>query len=163
MIRRAPFDPAVVALSVVEQSVIRSPKFARLFCYARDRGECQDCHNSIDTMADASRLLQIERFIEERSKVKALVYRCPTLYGAWEVDHIDPLYAVDREAPGAYKFWLPGNLQTICRRCHKRKNRAENRDRRKVRAIVPTEGLTKAKLNKKDRYLARRDARPDWL
>ncbi len=39
----------------------------------------------------------------------------------FEADHITPLCTVDRDAPDAWRFWTIGNLQWLCRPCHKAK------------------------------------------
>lgn len=51
----------------------------------------------------------------------------------WDADHIVPLWAVDRDAPDAFRFWTMANLQTLCRPCHKIKTAREARERASAR------------------------------
>lgn len=49
----------------------------------------------------------------------------PQHINEWYADHITPLWRVDREHPKAFWFWTIGNLQTLCRACHKKKTAEE--------------------------------------
>jgi 5-methylcytosine-specific restriction endonuclease McrA len=51
--------------------------------------------------------------------------------GAAELDHVVPLWRVDLmpKARRTVRWWLPGNLQTLCRPCHKEKTAREAKER----------------------------------
>lgn len=49
--------------------------------------------------------------------------------GAWDLDHIKPLW----ESNGDPSFWQLGNMQTLCRPCHKTKTSQEATRRAEIR------------------------------
>lgn len=51
----------------------------------------------------------------------------------FEVDHIVPLWSINRDAPGALAFWGPTNLQLLCCPCHRAKSRIEAASRAAAR------------------------------
>ena len=55
--------------------------------------------------------------------------------GDLEVDHIVPLWSVDRTRDDAWKFWLLGNLQLLGRACHKAKSAIEAKQRAKEKRL----------------------------
>lgn len=50
-----------------------------------------------------------------------------------EIDHIVPLWSVDRKAEGALRFWGPVNLQVLCVPCHKAKSAREAAERAAIK------------------------------
>lgn len=43
----------------------------------------------------------------------------------FDVDHIRPLWSLTGDERGEPRWWLPGNLQLLCRSCHRDKSRVE--------------------------------------
>lgn len=160
VVRRPPIVP--MSTDIITRNVIRSPKFARAFLFHKDRGVCEVCGE--DKSDGATSMILIGEFLDmARAKVTLVYKSIPTVTGAWDADHVEPLHAVIRSKPYAWQFWGPNNLQTICKPCHLKKNDREAGVRGKVRRTRESKGLTKKRPNRRERYLARRKARVDWL
>lgn len=72
----------------------------------------------------------------------------------WDVDHIIPLWMVDREDDDAVFFYMLPNLQTLCERCHKEKSRRESTARAKANRIRAQGGLLVKKRTKREKSIA---------
>lgn len=58
-----------------------------------------------------------------------------------ELDHIVPLWKVammGEPRDRALRWWLPGNLQALCRECHRTKTSAEAGERARLKAVERT-------------------------
>ena len=92
--------------------------------------------------------------VEKRDHGKCA--ECGAVTPFWELDHIRPLHLVDRKARYALDYWLLGNMQTLCKPCHKAKSAKEQSAQAKVKRIQESDGLTKRRPNAKRRWLERR-------
>lgn len=114
-------------------SVATSPIVARALVFRRDMGICKHC--GVDTIEDWAPenlnevIADIDDFIAADTKWSWSFGH----FGPWEVDHIYPLWLVDRGAPDALKYWMLVNLQTLCPPCHKLKSAEEAHSRKKIR------------------------------
>jgi 5-methylcytosine-specific restriction endonuclease McrA len=54
----------------------------------------------------------------------------PQQINRWCVDHVIPIWLVDRSHPDSLWFWTIENLQTLCVSCHKKKTVQELRLRK---------------------------------
>lgn len=54
---------------------------------------------------------------------------------AWEIDHVVPLWSVDRTLPWErlIQFWRLGNLSALCKACHRAKTAREAQQRAALR------------------------------
>ena len=94
----------------VNYDCVSSPGAARYQIWKRDDGVCAACGVRCDLFGS-------------------------TRNGNWSVDHIYPLWLVDRSQPGAYRYWMPDNLQTLCLAHHAEKTKREARDRAHIRRL----------------------------
>ena len=72
--------------------------------------------------------------------------KCGTVSRDWELDHVVPLWSVDRDAPGALAFWQLANMQTLCPLHHKEKTAAEAGQRSGARKIQAAESAGQERL-----------------
>lgn len=73
--------------------------------------------------------------------------------GPLELDHVRPLWSVDRDAPDAWKFWTLENLQLLGTPCHKIKTAREAKVRAKgkrIRKKLNGETRPRAKIPSRD-------------
>lgn len=92
----------------INYDCVSSPGAARYQIWKRDDGVCAVCGVRCDLFGS-------------------------TRNGDWSVDHIYPLWLVDRSRPKAWRYWMPWNLQTLCSDHHTEKSRREARARAFVR------------------------------
>lgn len=149
----------------IEARIRQHPVYARAAVFRRDRGICRDCGTdctAYDTQSppaysgigitlhakigDPYRVqINRERALDwcERLLTKTQNPRnrqsmeCIDL-GQWEADHVYPLWLVDREEPGAWKYWTLENLVTRCPSCHQEKTSKEAGQRAKVKRLNGT-------------------------
>lgn len=100
------------------------------------KGECRTNFNCVSSPGGA----RFELWKRDDGVCAMCGVRCD-LYGStrngdWNVDHIYPLWLVDRTQPEAYRYWMPGNLQTLCLEHHKEKSRRDARDRAHIKRLL---------------------------
>lgn len=66
--------------------------------------------------------------LRELLAVSERCWNCRERYGN-EVDHIRPLYSLTPDERRELKWWLPFNMQLLCRVCHREKSRREAAER----------------------------------
>lgn len=59
-------------------------------------------------------------------------WECGVLTDDVEVDHVVPLWNLTDDERLELKWWLPFNLELLCRRCHGKKTRREARRRAQI-------------------------------
>ena len=80
--------------------------------------------------ADIWNLAAHPRFaFDELRKQADCCWQCRTRTAALEVEHIRPLWSLTPAERLELKWWLPFNLQLLCRDCHRAKTAAESRER----------------------------------
>lgn len=75
--------------------------------------------------------------------------------GPLEIDHVVPLWSVDRQAPEAAKYWTVENLQLLGQPCHKKKSALEAKQRAKEKRI-------RKRLNGERRERPKIQSQPFW-
>ncbi|MNV12856.1 HNH endonuclease [compost metagenome] len=64
---------------------------------------------------------EAQKVVLRRDKYQCQVCGVQDRYGAFDVDHIKPLF----EANGDHSYWQTPNLRTLCKPCHKDKTRED--------------------------------------
>lgn len=143
-------------------SFATDPTFARHFLYERDKGVCARCGEAphrwrqvLSGRVDIPEAVYVIHDAEfgwmSRRAAFSAVERIPL----FELDHIRPLWSVDRADPEAWRFWQPENAQTLCDACHLAKTQEEAGRRAKVKRIVASDGLRRKKPSQRDRAIQR--------
>lgn len=123
---------------VWDWKVATSSGAARDALLSRDGGRCRDC-GICSYRAEPGSTLDPEDV--GRIYVAGVVLEYPMSTVRWKEirpwagDHDVPLWSVDREAPGAFRFWTLANLVTRCDECHKAKSALEAAQRAKEKRI----------------------------
>ena len=119
--------------------------------YTKVKGQCRWCGlmilNDDDTINHrknwheecATEYMIIYHSKEQRAWVrkrdKGQCNHCGVQAGRWDVDHIRPLWEQKgiREEDLDWSYYSLKNLQTLCKRCHKKKTKQESAIRAKVK------------------------------
>lgn len=141
-------------------NIAARPRCARELVRERDHGICRTCGAPAELRYEPEfGSPPVEWVCNESLSRSAPGYgrACPVVSRElWHVDHIVPLHLVDRDAPHALKYWLLGNLQTLCTSCHGEKTAREAGVRAKVKRIQHKGGL-----RPNGRVLS--EEKPSWL
>lgn len=138
--------------------IATDPQFARTQVFLRDFGICAGC--GCDTKGAPPDGFDWAEIIEDLKTISPKMATWGTMgLGKWELDHIVPLWVIDREEVTALKYWLLGNMQTLCDSCHAEKTGKEAANRAKMKRIESRGGLLTKKLSQKEKFL-RSKARP---
>lgn len=71
--------------------------------------------------------------IYKRDKGICVICKTQTERKKWDLDHIIPL--IESKGKPDLSFWQKGNLQTLCKPCHKLKTSAESTERARLRKL----------------------------
>lgn len=95
-------------------AIMNNPSAARAYVFLRDRGVCAGCGLCCYPGDDWQ-----EKQTVSRIKNAAYAFHAGDGLdlGNWELDHIHPLFKAD----GDPRYWMLGNLRTLCVSCHKEK------------------------------------------